>query len=274
MTAVNSKVEKQSNTPVVVITGGTQGLGLALAQALLNAGFAVSLCARTGADVEAARMLLTRKHRNSVVGEQLGQSVDSDPARLLAMPGDVADRDFQRALIAKTAETFGRIDAVVNNASTLGILPMPSVTDSTTENEAQVFDVNVFAPLQLIRLALPHLATQTQSLILGISSDAAVGGYPGWGVYGASKAALDLFHKTLAAELADQRILVHSVDPGDMDTAMHRAADPGAQGLTSPAAVAAALLALFQPLKGENKFLFTNGVRLQVTRDGLMEVTA
>ncbi len=271
MTTVDAKVHRQSNTPVVVITGGTQGLGLALAHALLSDGFAVSLCARTGADVEAARVLLTRR-TEKVQASGTVITVQNQDAQVLAMAGDVADRDFQRTLIAKTAATFGRIDAVVNNASTLGLLPMPSVTDSTTENEARVFDVNVFAPLQLIRLVVPHLAKQTQSLILGISSDAAVGGYPGWGVYGASKAALDLFHKTLAAELADQGIQVHSVDPGDMNTAMHRAADPDAEGLASPAVVAAALLPLFHPLKGEEKFPFSSGARLQVTRDGLVEV--
>lgn len=271
MTTVDSNAQGQSDKPVVVITGGTQGLGLALCGVLLEGGLAVSFCARTEADVNAARVLLTHGRTN---GEPAGRAGNREPNGLLAMTGDIANRDFQRDFIEQTLAEFGRIDAVINNASTLGALPMPGVMNSTTENEAHVFDVNVFAPLQLIRLAFPHLVKQAQSLVIGISSDAAVGGYPGWSVYGASKAALDLFHKTLAAELTNHNVHVYGVDPGDMDTAMHHAADPGAEGLVPPALVAAALLPLFQPLKAEGGFPFASGSRLQVTRTGLVEASA
>jgi len=77
-----------------------------------------------------------------------------------------------------------------------------------------------------VREALPLLRRGT-GLAVNISSDAAIGGYPGWGIYGASKAALDLVSKTLAAELKDQGIAVVSVDPGDMRTKMHQDAYPG-----------------------------------------------
>lgn len=266
MLTANSNTHSQSDVPVVVVTGGTQGLGLALAQVLLDSGFAVSLCARTEADVNAARVLLTGG--NTACRHKSPQAHQD---RLLALTGDVSNPDFQRTFIAKTVASFGRIDALVNNASTLGTLPMPNVLDSTPEHETYVFDVNVFAALQLVRHAMPHLVKQPRSLVLGISSDAAVGGYPGWGIYGASKAALDLFHKTLAAELADPSVQVHSVDPGDMDTAMHHAADPDAQGLVNPAVVANALLPLFQQLNASSGFPFPSGARLQVTSHGLIE---
>src|SRR5207247_2899667 len=94
------------------------------------------------------------------------------------------------------------------------------------ETFLRVFEVNTLAPLALAREALPLLRRGT-GLVVNISSDAAIGGYPGWGIHGASKAALDLVSKTLAAELKDQGIAVVSVDPGDMRTKMHQDASPG-----------------------------------------------
>ena len=84
-----------------------------------------------------------------------------------------------------------------------------------------MFDVNVLAPLALVREALT-LLVQAHGLVVNITSDAALGGYPSWGVYGASKAALDLISKTLATELKEQGIAVVSVDPGDIRTKMHQ----------------------------------------------------
>jgi NAD(P)-dependent dehydrogenase (short-subunit alcohol dehydrogenase family) len=104
-----------------------------------------------------------------------------------------------------------------------------------------VLAVNVVAPLALTQLVLPALRA-ARGTVLDISSDAAVEAYEGWGGYGASKAALDQLSAVLAVEEPDLR--VHAVDPGDMDTAMHRAADPGATGLPSPADVVPALLRL------------------------------
>ena len=97
---------------------------------------------------------------------------------------------------------------------------------ASRESFLRVFEVNTLAPLALIRETLP-LLIRSQGLVVNISSDAAVGGYPGWGVYGASKAALDLVSKTLAAELRDRGVSVVSVDPGDMRTKMHQDAYPG-----------------------------------------------
>ena len=103
---------------------------------------------------------------------------------------------------------------------------MPPLAETSRENLLSVLDVNVLAPLALVQEALPLLES-SHGLVVNISSDAAIGGYPGWGTYGASKAALDLVSKTLAAELRDRGVAVVSVDPGDMRTAMHQAAYPG-----------------------------------------------
>src|SRR5262249_3539756 len=113
---------------------------------------------------------------------------------------------------------------IVNNASELGGLT-PLVEAEAARLE-RIFRVNAIAPIALVRCALPLLSVRG-GLIVNVSSDAAVGGYPGWGGCGASEAALDLAGKTLAAELADLHIGVVTVDPGDLRTRMHQEAFPG-----------------------------------------------
>ncbi|WP_027483272.1 SDR family NAD(P)-dependent oxidoreductase [Deinococcus pimensis] len=190
--------------PNALITGASRGLGLALAQALHLQGWTLTLTARTARDLELARLTL-------------GAGAD-----VTALSGDVSDDAHASALI-EAAARYGRIDALVNNASTLGPTPRPTLAHSPTEALRRVFDVNVLAPLRLVQLALPHLTPGAR--ILNLSSDAAVEAYEGWGGYGASKAALDHLSRTLAAEHPDLR--VYSVDPGDMNTRMHQEAFPG-----------------------------------------------
>jgi NAD(P)-dependent dehydrogenase (short-subunit alcohol dehydrogenase family) len=115
---------------------------------------------------------------------------------------------------------------LVNNASELGPSPLPRLEEYPIGDVERVFRVNVLAPLALIQELLPPLK-RSHGRVINISSDAAIGGYPGWGGYGASKAALDLLSLTLAHELRDSGVSVVSVDPGDMRTSMHQAAYPG-----------------------------------------------
>jgi len=128
--------------------------------------------------------------------------------------------------VIEAARRLGGIDILINNASTLGPTPMPSLVYFPLEDLKNLFGVNVFAPIGLIQDAFQFLKA-SQGLVINISSDAATGGYEGWGGYGASKAALDLLSLTLANELKIEGISVVSVDPGDMRTEMHQAAFPG-----------------------------------------------
>ena len=112
---------------------------------------------------------------------------------------------------------------LVNNASELGGIGPLATFD--VQRFGRVFPVNTGAPIALIQLALPLLATR-RGLIVNITSDAANGAYPGWGPYGASKAALELLTRTLAAEVRDQGVSAALVDPGDMRTVMHQEAFP------------------------------------------------
>ncbi len=191
-----------------LITGASRGLGKTLAHFLASQGTNLILTARGSEALDAAASGLSK----------FG-------GRTIALAGDVADAGHRRAL-AQAAEELGGLDLLVNNASILGPSPLPPLTEYPLESLEQVLEVNFLAPLGLVQATLP-LLQRRRGLVVNISSDAAVGGYPGWGGYGASKAALDLASLTLANELADSGVVVVSVDPGDLRTQMHQEAFPG-----------------------------------------------
>jgi NAD(P)-dependent dehydrogenase (short-subunit alcohol dehydrogenase family) len=137
--------------------------------------------------------------------------------------GDVADSAHRAALLQAVTE-IGRLDLLVNNASTLGPSPQPVLADYPLGDFEHVLAVNVVAPLALLQATLP-LLRQHSGTVIDITSDAAVEGYAGWGGYGSSKAALEQLSNVLAAE--ESEIRVYWFDPGDMRTEMHQAAFPG-----------------------------------------------
>jgi NAD(P)-dependent dehydrogenase (short-subunit alcohol dehydrogenase family) len=188
--------------PTAVITGASRGLGLALARALAADGWRLVIDARGATELQHA-------------ARELGRLTE-----VVALAGDVADRRHRQALI----DTAGApIDLLVNNASLLGPSPMPALADYPLDQFGRVFRANTLAPLALAQLVLPRLAADGR--IVNVTSDAAREPYPGWGGYGASKAALEQLTAILAAEHPDRRI--YAVDPGDMRTAMHQDAFPG-----------------------------------------------
>jgi NAD(P)-dependent dehydrogenase (short-subunit alcohol dehydrogenase family) len=184
---------------VGIVTGASRGLGLALARALSERGWRLFVDARNGEDLERAVGRLTR---------------------VVSLPGDVGDARHRAALV----ETAGDgIDLLVNNASTLGPSPRPPLAGYPVDALAEVYAVNVLAPLALTQLALPRLTDG--AAIVNVSSDAAREPYAGWGGYGSAKAALDQLTAILAAEHPGLR--VYSFDPGDMRTVLQQQAFPG-----------------------------------------------
>ncbi|HKV45055.1 MAG TPA: SDR family oxidoreductase, partial [bacterium] len=167
---------------------------------------------------------------------------------VVALPGDVAERPHAAELVAAGVRRFGRIDVLINNASALGPTPMPTLDAFPLDALDGVFRVNAAAPLHLIQLVLPSMKAAGGGVIVNVTSDAAVQAYPGWGGYGASKAALEHLSRTLAAELSGSAIRVFVVDPGDMDTQMHREAEPGIDlsHLPGPEGPAARLVELLE----------------------------
>jgi NAD(P)-dependent dehydrogenase (short-subunit alcohol dehydrogenase family) len=206
--------------PVALITGASKGLGRALARALAERGWALVLDAR-GLDA-----------LDTVAGEMPFAT---------ALAGDVTDPRHRAALAAAVRE-HGRLDLLINNASYLGPSPMPSLAEYPLDELAQVYQVDVVAPLALVQAVLPLLAER--AAIVNITSDASVEPYEGWGGYGSAKAALDHLTAILAAEQPSYS--VYAVDPGDMRTEMHQAAFPGedVSDRPPPEAVVPALLRL------------------------------
>jgi len=192
---------------VALITGGSRGLGRALAAALLTGGWSVVMDGRDAAALEQTR-------------RDLGAGRD----RLMALAGDVTDAGHRRELVG-AAERLGGLDLLVNNASTLGATPLPALARYPLDELRQAYEVNVVAPLALVQEALPLLRRSGDPRVVNVSSDAAVEPYQGWGGYGSSKAALDQLSAVLAAEEPDIR--VWALDPGDMATHMHQDAFPG-----------------------------------------------
>ncbi len=149
------------------------------------------------------------------------------PDAVTVVRGDVADPVHRRevaAAVTGRAGSMGGLDLLVSNASELGPSPQPELADYPLGDLERVYEVNVFAPLSLCQLLLPHLR-RAGGRIVHVSSDAAVEPYPGWGGYGSSKAALDQLTAVLGAENPDLR--VYAFDPGDMATAMQQRAFPG-----------------------------------------------
>ena len=215
---------------VALITGASRGLGLALARLLAARGMSLVLTARGAEALDRA-------------AEELRTRTD-----VLAIAGDVADPAHVKRLVEAALDRFGRIDVLVNSASTIGSSPMPVLEQYPLDVLEEVFRVNVVAPLHLAQQVLPGMRARGSGVILNISSDAGVNAYPGWGGYGASKAALEHLSRTLAAELEGSGVRVYAVDPGDMDTQMHRDAEPGIDlsHLPGPDVVAPALLLLIE----------------------------
>ena len=145
--------------------------------------------------------------------------------KIAAITGDVNDPVHRRRLLEETMK-MGGVSLLVNNASELGETPRPELVNASLERFRQTLETNLVSPVALIQEALPQLE-QTRGLVVNISSDASQVGYERWGIYGSSKAALDLVSKTLAAELKPRGISIVSVDPGDMRTQMHQEAFPG-----------------------------------------------
>jgi NAD(P)-dependent dehydrogenase (short-subunit alcohol dehydrogenase family) len=145
---------------------------------------------------------------------------------ILVIEADVSKpRDIERIVASTLAQFKGHLDVLVNNASTIGPSPMPNLLDYPVEDFRNVLDTNLIGPFLLIKSALPAMIEGGGSII-NVTSDAGQVGYPGWGTYGISKFGLEGMSQTWASKLEETDVRVNWVDPGSMNTAMHRAAEP------------------------------------------------
>jgi NAD(P)-dependent dehydrogenase (short-subunit alcohol dehydrogenase family) len=213
-----------------LITGASLGLGRALARQLADAGVKVVLVARNEEPLAKAVA-----HARAGGGEAHGLAFD------------VGDKEAIHRLAGAAAAAVGPIDILVHAASTLGPLPMPLLLDLECEALQRVLEVNLLGPFRLTKAIAGSMVLRERGVVLFVSSDAATEAYPRWGAYGVSKAASDHLARSFAAELAAVPALRFlSVDPGEMNTRMHRQALPEADPTTlaDPADVAARLVSL------------------------------
>ena len=193
------------STRIALITGASRGLGLVIAGVLATRSYRLVIGGRDRDTLAAAAAELSKQ-----------------APVVVPVAGDITDAEV-RAHLIDAARRLGGLDVLVNNASELG--PIGPLSTFDVPRFGRLFPVNVGAPMVLVQLALP-LLTERRGLIVNITSDAATAAYPGWGPYGATKAALELLTRTLASELREQGVSAVLVDPGDMRTRMHQEAFP------------------------------------------------
>jgi NAD(P)-dependent dehydrogenase (short-subunit alcohol dehydrogenase family) len=208
----------------VLVTGGSRGLGAALATVLARQG---------------ARVVITARHAEPM--NRLAQGLRAEGLEVHALVSDVGDKQAIYPLAGAAAALVGPIDLLVHNASMLGRVPLPLLLDTECEDLEGVLAVNLLGPFRLTKAIAGSMVLRGAGLVVHVTSDASTGAYPGWGSYGVSKAALDHLGRIWAAELEGTGVRFLTVDPGEMDTQMHADAMPDADraSLARPALVAA-----------------------------------
>ena len=213
----------------VAVTGGTSGVGLALVETLHDRGAAVAFVARQDERVSEVTREFEGTH---------------------GIQGDVSQKDDTYRIAMQITAALGGLDVLINNASTLGPVPLALLVDTDCEDLEAALATNLVGPFRLTKALLGALSASARegrpALILNVSSDAAVTPYAGWGAYGASKAALLHLGKIWDQELQAHGVRVQAIDPGDMDTPLHALAVPDANpaDLRRPEDAASEIVAL------------------------------
>jgi NAD(P)-dependent dehydrogenase (short-subunit alcohol dehydrogenase family) len=192
----------------VIITGGTRGIGRAIAEGCVAAGAKVVVASR-----KADACAETEAHLTESGGEALG------------VPTHMGDIEAVDALVAQTVERFGAVDVVFNNAATALAQPLGAFT---ADAWAKVFDVDLRGPVFLVQAALPHLEQSEHAAVVNVISAGAFLFAAQVSMYAAAKAALMSFTRSMAAEFAPRGIRVNALAPGTVDTDMTRNTGPEA----------------------------------------------
>ncbi|MER8530293.1 SDR family oxidoreductase [Mesorhizobium sp. M0494] len=198
----------------VAVTGGTSGLGLAFVRQLAAMNACVAFVARTAANVER-------------IADETGAH---------GIVGDVGKKEDIYPIALQVTASLGGLDVLINNASSLGPVPLALLADTECEELEMALAVNLVGAFRLTKALFGALAASARegrgALVINISSDAAVNAYPGWGAYGASKAALAHLTAIWDEEAKADGIRLLALDPGDMDTPLHALAIPDADPAT------------------------------------------
>ncbi len=189
------------NNQVAIVTGASRGIGKAVAKTLAQAGAAVVLAARSESELSG-----------------IADEIKRAGGRALAIPTDVSDGVQVDYLLVLTLRAFNRVDILVNNAAV--VQPLGNVWETSPKAWQQAIAVHVIGPYLCARVVLPHMLERGTGRIINISSGAADSNLQGASAYTASKAALERFSGTLAAETESTGVAVSVLRPGIVDTAM------------------------------------------------------
>ncbi|WP_413989524.1 SDR family oxidoreductase [Labrys okinawensis] len=220
----------------VAVTGGTSGLGLALVRGLAAQAARVAFIARTPLAVE--------------------RTANETGAH--GIVGDIARREDIHPISLQILGLLGGLDVLVNNASSLGPVPLALLADTQCEELERALATNLLGPFRLTKALFGALAASARegrgAVVVNISSDAAVTAYAGWGAYGASKAALRHLTGIWAEEARGEGVALLSLDPSDMDTPLHAVAVPEADPTTlkRPEDAAAGIIAAIRAALAAN----------------------
>ena len=225
-----------------LVTGGSKGIGRGIAEALAGEGCRVSICARHEDEVRQAAEEMERR----------------GGVRVLPVTADLTDEDARQRLVRQTLDAFGQIDILVNNAGTIG--QHGTLADTPLQEWREVFELNLFAVVALVKAVVPHMKAQGGGRIVNVSSENGEQPYPGMIHYNATKAALNNFSKALSKQYAADGILVNTVSPAFIETPlvdemMEQAA--AEQGITKDEAV--------------QQFLEENRPHIEVKRPGRID---
>ena len=187
---------------VAIVTGGDKGIGRGISDALADEGCSVCICSRHEEELRQA------------AAELEDRGVDG--VRVLAVVADLTDEADRQRLVEETIGEFGTVDILVNNAGTVG--SGSTLEDTPLEEWKNLFELNLFAVVDLVKRVVPHMQGKGWGRIINVSSENGQQPYPDMISYSASKGALDNFSKALSKQYAGDGILVNTVSPAFIET--------------------------------------------------------
>jgi NAD(P)-dependent dehydrogenase (short-subunit alcohol dehydrogenase family) len=218
----------------ILITGGTRGLGLALASAFADVGANIAIVSRHADDLS-----------------QIKSDFIKRGIKVHTIEADVGEKDQTYQIAALAFEALGSVDILINNAATLGVGSLRLLLDTDCEDLESAIQTNLLGSFRLMKAVAGSMFLQGGGDIVNVSSDAARTPYPTWGAYSVSKAGLDILTEIMAKESEASGIRFTRIDPGEMDTKLHEQALPEANKseLSDPVSVANAFVEFLSKAK-------------------------